>query len=186
MVCQKFFLHLTKLKDNRLRHILDTWEEGRPFVERRGGDRVSKTFEPKKNYVRNFTGNLQGTESLYNRNKSKRIYLQGDLSIKQLCNIYNSSTDDPERHVKVSMFRKIYCCEFNIGFRSPSSDFCGYCTLLDNKIKTASPSHKQRLNVFMTLCVNLLNSMNQKCVLICNKCSHYLTLWFSKHFIPDN
>lgn len=43
------------------------------------------------------------------------------------------------------MFRKIFCCEFNIGFRSPSSDFCGYCTSLDNKIKAASPSQKQRL-----------------------------------------
>lgn len=43
------------------------------------------------------------------------------------------------------MFRKIFCCEFNIEFCSPSSDVCGYCTLLDNKINAASPSQKQRL-----------------------------------------
>lgn len=145
-VCKKFFLHLTKFKPDRVRQILKKLRCNKPFVECRGGDRVSLKSVLKKESVRKFIGGLRGKESHYNRNKSKRIYLQCDLSIKKLCNIYNSCTENPSLHVKIGMFRKIFCNEFNIGFRSPSSDVCSYCTLLDNKRKSATvEAEKQKL-----------------------------------------
>lgn len=180
-------MHLTKLKDNRLQHILVTLEEGRPFVERRGGDRVSKNFESKKNSVRNFTGNLQGTESHYNRNKSKRIYLQGDLSIKKLCNIYNSLQVTPNFILRFQCSERYFAVNLISDFVHHHLIFMDIAHHLTTKLKPL-PLHKNKgyslkkefikrgLSVFMTLCVNLLNSMNQKCVLICNKCSHYLAL----------
>lgn len=142
-VCKKHFLHLTKFSSDRVRQILKKLVSGKPFKECRGGDRVSKKSVLKKESVRIFIGNLKGNESHYNRKKSKRIYLQSDLSIRKLCNMYNSSTNNPNLQVKLSMFRRIFCTEFNIGFRSPASDVCSYCTMLDNKLKTALASEKQ-------------------------------------------
>lgn len=144
-VCKKFFLHLTKFKSDRVRQILKKLHTGRPFVECRGGDRVSKKYELKKESVRQFIGRLQCKESHYNRKKSKRLYLDCNLSIRKLWKMYNESTTNPELHVKVSMFRQVFCRDFNIGFRAPSSDVCSYCTMLDNTIKKATPAEKQEL-----------------------------------------
>lgn len=46
---------------------------------------------------------------------------------------------------KKSFFRSVFINNFNIGFQSPSSDVCTYCTLLKNKIKTATGTEKVNL-----------------------------------------
>lgn len=143
-VCKSFFLHLTTFKSDRVRQILRKLRHGEDFVENRGGDRVSQKSILKKNSVREFIGNLKGSESHYNRKKTKRVYLSSDLSIKKLWTIYNSSTTSDLKVTK-SMFRRIFCTEFNVGFKSPASDICGYCAMMDNKIKNALPNEKSRL-----------------------------------------
>lgn len=147
-VCKQFFLHVTKASSDRVRQIIKKLNSGAHFVENRGGDRVSQKSVAKKESVRQFLGNLRGTESHYNRKKSKRIYLQSDLSIKKLHTIYSTSITTTDLQVTLSMFRKVLCGEFNVGFKSPASDVCGHCTLLDNKIKAASSSD-QKANLFM-------------------------------------
>lgn len=143
-VCKTFFLHLTKFSADRVRYILKQVKLGKPICENRGGDHVSHKSLQKKNAVREFIGNLRGTESHYNRKKSKRIYLHCSLNIRKLHTIYNSSTQ-PNLKVSLSMFRRIFLQEFNIGFRSPASDVCGFCTMLNNKLKAAQGSEKQAI-----------------------------------------
>lgn len=55
--------------------------------------------------------------------------------------MYNDSVEIPFR-AKKSFFRSVFITNFNIGFQSPSSDACTYCTLLKNKIKTAKDNEK--------------------------------------------
>lgn len=110
--------------------------------EHRGGDRVSYKSREKKNSVRKFIGMLKGTESHYNRQKSKRIYLGCEYSISKLHKIYNSRCQE-DLKVKCSMFRHIFVTEFNIGFKSPASDVCSYCTLLTNVIKRVTNSSEK-------------------------------------------
>lgn len=78
----------------------------------------------KKEIVKEFIGNLKGTESHYNLNKSKRIYLSCDLSIKKLWAMYNDQAFDEDMKVKQSMFRRIFTQYFNLGFRSPALAAC--------------------------------------------------------------
>ncbi|KAG8193225.1 hypothetical protein JTE90_005572 [Oedothorax gibbosus] len=68
-----------------------------------------------------------------------------DLSVRKLRDMYNNSVSAPELKVSKTMFRKIFCGEFNIGFKSPASDICGYCAMIDNKIKTAGVNEKATL-----------------------------------------
>lgn len=140
-VCKKFFLHLTKFSVERVRHVLKILTSGCHFVEKRGGDRVSDKSAQKKESVRQFIGSLHAEESHYNRLKSKRLYLQSGTSIRRLREAYNDSVI-PSLKVSKTMFRNIFSGEFNIGFKSPASDICGYCTLMNNKIKTSVPPEK--------------------------------------------
>lgn len=149
-VCSSFFLHLTRYTKEKLRHVNKILKKSDNFVENRGGDRVSHKSILKKNSIREFIGNLRGKESHYNRNKSKRIYLSCDLSIKKLSEIYNKSVT-LDLQASKGMFRRLFCREFNIGFRSPASDVCSYCTMLDNKIKNTVGPEKQQLFVDKTI-----------------------------------
>lgn len=144
-VCKIFFLHLMKFKPDRVRQIVKKLRNNKSLAENRGGDRVSYKSLLKKESVRKFIGKLKGTQSHYNRKKSKRVYLSSELSIRKLHTIYNQSEENPDLKVSLSMFRTIFRYEFNIGFRSPASDICGYCAMMDNKIKNASATEKPML-----------------------------------------
>lgn len=140
-VCKKFFLHLTKFSVERIRHVLKVLTSDSHFGEKRGGDRLSYKSTDKKNSVRQYIGSLKAEESHYNRLKSKRLYLQSGISIRKLHEAYNNSAS-PSLKVSATMFRNIFCGEFNIGFKSPASDICGFCTMLNNKIKSSVPPEK--------------------------------------------
>lgn len=163
-VCKKLFLAITKIGRTRLNNICKNVFLGNPVEERRGGDRVENRNADRKASVRNFISNLRGTESHYNRNKSKRIYLTCNLSIKKLHSLYNNIASNEEK-VSLAMFRRVFVNDFNIGFRSPASDVCSYCSTLSFKIKTATREgkveektklklekrvHKQKANAFYT------------------------------------
>lgn len=121
---------------------------GQAIEERRGGDRRSLHSVEKKENVRSFIKQLRGTESNYNRNKSKRIYLNAELSIKKLHTIYNMQAIDVLK-VKCSMFRKIFVNEFNIGFKSPASDTCSTCCLLKEMIKNSTPGSQEKMKLMV-------------------------------------
>ena len=132
-VCKKFFMHLTCLKNNRINNICKLLKKGECVKERRGGDRIGHKSANKKGMVREFIGNLKGSESHYNRKKSARIYLHSELTQNKLRAIYNDSVA-PENQVSRTMFQIIFS-EFNIGFKSPASDACTYCSKLSLQIK---------------------------------------------------
>ncbi|CAF4944300.1 unnamed protein product [Pieris macdunnoughi] len=57
--------------------------------------------------------------------------------------MYNENTTD-ESKVKLSMFRRIFVNNYNIGFKSPATDVCSYCTILQHKIKSFPIGSKER------------------------------------------
>lgn len=148
-VCKKFFLSVVKpVGRTRLSNIAEKVHKGEPIEEKRGGDRVRDLNSIKKGKVREFIGSLRGTESHYSRNKSKRIYLNCELSIKKLWVMYNGKAAEDAK-VGESMFRRIFTQEYNIGFRSPASDVCSTCCLLKEKIKSAASGSFEKQK-FMT------------------------------------
>jgi len=88
-VCQNFFLSVvTSVGQTRLENIARKVHASKPIEDKRGGDRKSHRSLPRKGIVREFIRNLRGTESHYNRKKSRRIYLRCDLSVRKLCDMY--------------------------------------------------------------------------------------------------
>ena len=127
------------------------FNDGNVPVEKRGGDRKSYKSAEKKNSVRDFIRKLQGRESHYGRNKSRRIYLDPSLSIAKLHKMYQSSVSDQYK-VKFPMFYKIFVKEFNISFSTPAIDVCSTCTQLRNKIMSSEDGRmKQQLMTEMRL-----------------------------------
>ena len=180
-----------KFKPERVRNILSKLNNNKGLEETRGGDQVSHKSLAKKQSVRKFIGSLKGTESHYSRSKSKRVYLRSDLSIRKLHTIYNDCQENRLLKVTPSMFRKIFCGEFNLGFKSPATDICGYCAMLDNKLKNASPAEKQilftekRESVFMNS-YGKQTKEKRPCVLTCNRYNRYRKRPYNKLFTQDN
>lgn len=141
-VCRNFFMTALAVKNHRLFTICKTVDSGDIPKERRGGDHVSKKSLFKRDKVQEFIGKLRGTESHYNRSKSRRIYLPAHLSIKKLCQIYNEQAEN-QRKVSYAMFRNVFRTKFNIGFSSPASDTCSQCTRLKYRIKSEKDQQKK-------------------------------------------
>lgn len=81
-VCKSFFMPVFSIKRQRLSTIIKCVMDCKVPKEERGGDRRSAKSEEKKEHLRNFFRNLPCTESHYNRAKSKRVYLDASLNIK--------------------------------------------------------------------------------------------------------
>lgn len=146
-VCQAFFTASLGISKNRVNTVAKTIHEGGVPKENRGGDHVSNKTEDKKNKIREFIGNLRGTESHYNRKKSRRIYLEANLSIAKLHKIYNSHQPSQYKS-SLSMFSRVFCGEYNIGFSSPAADCCALCIRLkDNIKKEKDPKKKSDLMI---------------------------------------
>lgn len=134
-VCKKFFLSVVSgVGRTRLKNIIKKVSCCQPIEETRGGDRKSNRSFLKKEKVREFIRSLKGTESHYNRKKSKRIYLSSELSIRKLRKIYNDQTTEDTK-VSDAMFRRIFTTEFNCGFRSPASMHVVPVSCLKRKLK---------------------------------------------------
>lgn len=81
--------------------------DGKVPKERRGGDRVSIKSIDKKQKIRQFISKLKATESRYNKQKSKRIYLSPELSIAKLHKAFNKQCDAASIS-GLTMFSKIF------------------------------------------------------------------------------
>lgn len=134
-VCQKAFANTLRLSKNRICAVVArNFHSGLMPIDKRGGDRKSKTYEAKKLSVINFIKRFQVIENHYCRSKtSNRIYLHSDLNINKMWRMYNGSTLE-ELQVKPSYFRHIFKTVFNIGFGSPQTDACSTCISLNEKI----------------------------------------------------
>nr|CAH7714516.1 unnamed protein product [Callosobruchus chinensis] len=62
--------------------------------ENRGGDTRTSKFLEKLNAVKSFISQLQGNESHYGRNKSRRIYVSSEYNISVLWQLYNKNSPD--------------------------------------------------------------------------------------------
>lgn len=123
-VCKRFFFcQALSLTSRRLNNLAKTIDKGDIPKEKRGGDRKSMKFAEQKDSVRRFIAALPGKESHHNRAKSKRVYLNHELNVKKLHEIYNN-TCDTDKRVNITMFRRVFESDFNIGFSSPATDVC--------------------------------------------------------------
>lgn len=146
-VCKKAFFSILKISESRVNRVCKYhFETGNVPKENRGGDRKSIKFMDKTSSIIDFIQSFHLIDLHYCRSKIKyRQYLPSELNIKKMAQICNDQMTVNLR-VKSSYFRKIFNTRFNIGFKSPATDLCSTCIMLDEQIKHCkSEKSKRRL-----------------------------------------
>lgn len=146
-VCKQAFLKILNVTRARVDYVAKQFvSKGAMPTEKRGGDRKSSFFEGKKKSITEFVKSLNCIESHYCRGKSERKYLSSDLSINKLCKMYNNKPGlSEDLKVKPSYFRYIFNRKFNLGFKSPKTDACSTCIVIDEKLKNEKDPQKKSL-----------------------------------------
>lgn len=170
-VCRNFFLAVFDITKSRLTCIQKVLKAGDVPKEKRGGDRCKNKNNEKKKKIREFLEQIPACESHYNRKKSCRVYVSSSLNVTKLCVLYNEK--NPDFKTSISMFKRIFYGEFNIGFSSPASDICGTCINLKNSITQGGEKkailitelriHKIRANTFY----KMLSEKPEKSITFC-------------------
>ena len=119
-------------------------ETGYGPVEKRGGNRHPEKYKDTRKSVKAFIEKLQPVESHYSRHKSTRKYLPSELSIRKLWKMYCASVE-PNLAVKYDYFRVVFVSDYNISFKSPSTDVCSECQSLKEMLKTRLPEVQKNL-----------------------------------------
>nr|CAI5834638.1 unnamed protein product [Callosobruchus analis] len=141
-----YYIHYSpkRMLYTRLIRVAKVLRTGEVPKETRGGDQTSHKLNNSKHEVREFLKNLRGQESHYGRNKSKRIYLNSNLSVSKLYKQYLATQNEEIPKVSFSTFNRIFYNEFDIGFKSPASDICSMCQRLKHSIlREKDPIKKQ-------------------------------------------
>jgi len=118
----------------------------------RGKHPKRKISEESKNRVRRHIESFPTVESHYTRASSKRLYLESQLNIEKLYDLYVACCNkDGEIPVKSSYYRNIFVTEYNLDFHVPKSDRCDLCeehkVMRQNKGCDASLSEKYDIHL---------------------------------------
>lgn len=80
--------------------------------------------EDKVSEVKTHITSFPRIESHYCRAKTSKHYLDPNLNITKMYNLYKETVQNP---VKESFYRYVFNTNFNLGFHQPKSDRCGKC-----------------------------------------------------------
>lgn len=143
-VCQKSFMSIlciSRFRVNRLARA--NHDNGKRFVERRGGSRKTYSDEEVDASITEWIKNYKCRESHYGRGKSVRSYLPPTLTISKMWRSWkNARSENGEKLASISKFKKIFYSRFNLGFGNPRQDVCSFCEQLRMKIRIESDSTK--------------------------------------------
>ena len=152
-VCKKAFLSIHGLHQNagRLENILTqiTTGSGIPKQDSRGKhhNRPNRTAGDVVKFVKDHISSFPVYQSHYSRRDNiNRVYLGEDLNIAKMHRLYTElGIEKNWPKVKPELYRRIFCEEFNIGFKLPQIDTCKVCDQLQIQINAASDSQKPEL-----------------------------------------
>lgn len=102
---------------------------GSNFVDNRGtGNKKHTISEIDKNFVKEHIMSFPCVESHYCRSKTSKKYLDSNLNISKMYDLYKQKCAESNRsNVKESYYRMIFNTHFNLDFHVPKSDRCGKC-----------------------------------------------------------
>lgn len=163
-ICKTEFLSVHGLQKSRGRveRILKMKVGGamvpKPDMRGKHNTRPNRYSDEQIHSVKTHIESIPKYQSHYSRAKNiDKLYLNCDMTITGLytdfympwCREQNISP------VKESAYRKIFCTQYNIGFKLPKSDTCKTCDEMGIKIKAAKEANNIELEKELTTFLNL-------------------------------
>jgi len=97
---------------------------GTPSPDNRGKHAKKVVTEAQKQEVRDHIDSFPRVESHYTRSQTKRQYLEPQLNVAKMYELYCKKCSNP---VKLSYYRHIFVTEYNLDFHMPKADRCDLC-----------------------------------------------------------
>ncbi|CAH1961095.1 unnamed protein product [Acanthoscelides obtectus] len=150
-VCKRFFLNTLDISQNFVDHALRKTLLGGIIKSdlRKGHIPQNKIPDEIRQGMRDIN-RFPFYESHYSREKSTRKYLECDLNITRMYQLYYdealASNTLPAHIGKLWLYRDIFNTEFNLSFKMPSNDTCDKCDSFTVKLKDqVDPTQRQVL-----------------------------------------
>lgn len=125
-VCKEFYLSTLDISSRRVQWFFE--QSDKSFNDRRGKHTKKKISLEAKNIIRDHIKSFPKMPSHYCRSKTKREYLEPNLSINKMYELYKELCSSlkiiPEKN---HLYRNIFNTEFNLGFHIPKKDKCDIC-----------------------------------------------------------
>ncbi|XP_052215260.1 uncharacterized protein LOC127833824 isoform X1 [Dreissena polymorpha] len=142
-VCKTFFLHTLDISETVIKTayrklgMLGVSEKDMRGKHRNRPNTVSCDA---KDRVRQHIESFQCVDSHYCRKDTSKRYLPAQLNVKKMYQLYKEQCQQEDLSpVHISMYRKIFDCEYNLSFHKPIKDRCDFCVSVEN----AGPDVKQ-------------------------------------------
>ncbi|CAG9839154.1 unnamed protein product [Diabrotica balteata] len=132
-ICKVMFLNTLSISEKVVRGAVIKKLQSPGGLISSPGEPISarKLDEEKKRTVMEHINLFPRVESHYSRSHSKRQYLSPELNIAVMYKLYtdwcNEELIPKEKIVTASMYRFIFCTEFNLSFKLPNLDTCDMC-----------------------------------------------------------
>lgn len=134
-VCKVFYLSTLCISQKTVYNVHSKMdkETNTPKPDERGIKSISKINDADKTFVKNHINSFPRVSSHYCRAKTSREYIQSDLNINKMYELYEEECKKANLSaLKLSMYRHIFVNEFNIDFHMPKNDRCDTCELQKN------------------------------------------------------
>ncbi|CAH1114826.1 unnamed protein product [Psylliodes chrysocephalus] len=147
-VCQNFFIKTLCISNRVILSAFEGKDEMGHFrsIDKRGRKPPANKTKPEviakvKTHIESFPA----MESHYTRKSSERKYLDCNLSITKMYDLYKQQLQQggDTKIVSLITYRRIFCDNYNLSFFHPKKDQCLICS----RYQQASPEEKQRLQV---------------------------------------
>ena len=93
----------------------------------------NKTSDELLEAVRLHIQSFPTMEPHYTRSNTARKFLGSELNITKMYELYEDDAKSKgQEYVKIGIYRRVFCDEFNLSFHRPKKDMCGKCEQYEN------------------------------------------------------
>lgn len=144
-VCLNAFTSITTINRKRLNLISKTFKNTYLSpVEKRGGARITAQSVQITNSIVDHIQTFKSRKSHHTRKDTKRNYLQPELSVNIMLNMWKTSRQNNNQPIaSFSKYYHIFVSKFNISFGHLRQDVCSFCTEMKKKIKEEVDQNKK-------------------------------------------
>ncbi|KAK3090584.1 hypothetical protein FSP39_012887 [Pinctada imbricata] len=144
-VCKPFFLGILDIGKKTIDYALKKKKHGAFVGEDFRGKKssINKTPDLDANYVRQHIESFPTVSSHYTRKDSQRKYLDANLTVRKMYELYKIKCKDSGKRVcSMNVYRYIFCNEYNFSFHKPKKDQCIVCSVYEEKRRQGNVTEK--------------------------------------------